>query len=204
MLRRSAICLPCPRKSCRPPAWALAGRSRKAKLPRVRRLPPLSMQSVLPTTTSMLRSMLMIVDARRRALTAFSAILSALAGKIFTDGRKTRRGNTRCRCALTLGLSSDRRILGWIRARSGFSNSEDENSVGFSFAFKLIAGLAQQVRNIDGRERIRAFRHDQVSGLQRRQFLAHPQRRQRTLQTAQVHGCFSHSRYGHAVSGTMD
>ena len=52
--------------------------------------------------------------------------------------------------------------------RSGFSNSEDENSIRFRFTFQRIAGLAQQVRNIDGREWIRAFRHDQVSGFERR------------------------------------
>src|ERR1039458_2776706 len=75
---------------------------------------------------------------------------------------------------------------------SVFSDAEAENPFGFRVAFQRVAGLPQQIRNIDRGQRIGAFRHDQVAGFQTGQHLAHPQRRQRAFQAAQVHGLIRH------------
>ena len=50
----------------------------------------------------------------------------------------------------------------------------------------LVAGLADQVRDIDHRQRIGAVNFQQVAGLQRLQRLARLQRRQRTFQAGEV------------------
>ena len=57
---------------------------------------------------------------------------------------------------------------------------------------ELVAGLLEQVRNIDGGEWIGAFRDQQIAGLEPGQHFARAQRRQRTLEPAQIEGLLGH------------
>ena len=88
-------------------------------------------------------------------------------------------GGRRCRL---------RRALYFLRMRKVSTPSV------FRLAFQRVAGLPQQIGNIDRGQRIGAFGHDQVAAFQGGQHLAHPQRRQRAFQAAQIHGFFVHKR----------
>src|SRR4029078_3732161 len=139
----------------------------------------------------------MIADARPCVLTATNAIPNVSVAASFTVGPKTRRGNMRCRCAPTSVRLCATKISIWIELP--FPAAERQPAVCLWLFFQSVAGLPQQVRDVDGGERIGAFRNNQVAALQSRQFLAHPQRRQRAFQSAQIHHGF-----GHALSGTIE
>src|SRR5690242_197014 len=155
------------------------------------------MKSDSRRTASPARLMPMIVAARPHALIATSATPGVLAAASPTAGRKTKRGNMRSRCALTSVRLCAPRISIWNE--SALPDTERQHAVRFRPAFELVACLSQQVRDIDGRERIGAFRDDQVAALQPGQLLADPQRRQRAFEPAQIH-----HRFSHALSGTIE
>src|SRR5262245_51885594 len=155
------------------------------------------MRSASRRTDLPARSILMIAAARLRALIATSATASVSAAANPTAGPKTRRGNTLCRCAPTSVRLCAPRISFWIE--STLPDAKRQHAVRFRRVLELVAGLPQQVRDVDGRERIGTFRNDQVTALQSRQFLADPQRGQRTFQSTQIHHRFSHT-----LSGTIE
>src|SRR6186713_610334 len=139
----------------------------------------------------------MIADARPCVLTATNAIPNVSVAATFTAGPKTRRGNMRCRCAPTSVRLCATKISIWIEL--AFPDAERQHAVRLRLLFQSVAGLPQQVRDVDGGERIGAFRNNQIAAFQSRQFLAHAQRRQRAFQSAQIHYGFSH-----ALSGTIE
>lgn len=53
-------------------------------------------------------------------------------------------------------------------------------------ALQEVASLTQEVRDIDGRERIGAFDDQQIAAAQPAQSFSRAQRRQRTAQSAQI------------------
>src|SRR5262245_522208 len=112
-------------------------------------------------TTSPARSMPMIAAAQPRVLIAISATPGVSAAANRTAGPKTRRGSTRCRCAPTLARLCAQKISIWIE--SAFPDAERQYAIRFRPVFELVAGLPQQVGDVDGRERIGAFRDDQVA-----------------------------------------
>src|SRR5262245_3878258 len=154
------------------------------------------MKSVSGRTASPTRSMLMIAAAQPRVLIAISGTPGVLAAANLTAGPKTRRGSTRYRCAPTLARLCAKKISIWIEL--AFPDAERQYAIRFRPVFELVTGLPQQVRDVDGRERVSALRDDQVAALQSGQFLADPQRRQRAFQSAQIH-----HRFSHALSGTI-
>src|SRR5512144_2303358 len=139
----------------------------------------------------------MIAAARPRVLIATNATPRVSGAANFTAGPRTRHGNMRCRCAPTSARLCAARISIWIE--SALPNAERQHAVRLRLLFQPVAGLLQQVGDVDGGERIGAFSDNQVAAFQSRQFLAHPQRRQRAFQSAQIHYGFSH-----ALSGTIE
>src|SRR6185503_11865297 len=120
-------------------------------------------------------------DAQSRVLIATSATPSVSAAANFTAGPRTRRVNMRCRCAPTSVRLCAARISIWVELT--FPDAESQHAVRLRLLFQLVAGLSEQVRDVDGGERIGAFRDDEVAAFQPRQCLAHPQRRQRAFQS---------------------
>src|SRR5215510_1592905 len=139
----------------------------------------------------------MIAAAQPRVPIAISATPGVSAAANRTAGPRTRRGSTRCRYAPTLARLCAQKISIWIE--SAFPDAERQYAIRFRPVFELVAGLPQQVRDVDGRERVSALRDDQVAALQSGQFLADPQRWQRAFQSAQIHHDFCH-----ALSGTIE
>jgi len=70
---------------------------------------------------------------------------------------------------------------------------EGEQPFTFCLALELIAGLLQQIWDVDCCKRICALRDDLVAGCQPRQRLSDAQGRQRALQPAEVHRQFGHA-----------
>jgi hypothetical protein len=71
-----------------------------------------------------------------------------------------------------------------------FPNPKRQQAAGFRFIFEHVTGLAQQIGDVDCGQRVGALGDDQVASLEAGQHFAHPQRRQRAFQTAQIHGLF--------------
>src|SRR5438128_11276256 len=72
------------------------------------------------------------------------------------------------------------------RGTSFFSDPENEEVAIARGRFKRVAGLIRQVRDVDGGQRIRAFRDQQVARLEAAKGLACPQRREGTFQPAEI------------------
>src|SRR5262249_10436311 len=79
-----------------------------------------------------------------------------------------------------------------IDAYSAFADTKQQHVALACARFKPIAGLVQQVRDVDGRERVRAFGDEHVAGFQPGQSFAHAQRRQRTFESAQIERLLGH------------
>src|SRR5262245_33570094 len=77
-------------------------------------------------------------------------------------------------------------------AYSAFSDTKNQHVALARARFEPIAGLVQQVRDVDGCERVRAFGDEHVAGLQPGQSFAHAQRRQRTFESAQIERLLGH------------
>src|ERR1700737_457374 len=78
------------------------------------------------------------------------------------------------------------------RGASFFSDPEDEEVTLTRARFKRVAGLICQVRDVDGGQRIRAFRDQQVTRFEAAKGLACPQRREGTFQPAEIDSFLIH------------
>src|SRR5215813_14689610 len=79
-----------------------------------------------------------------------------------------------------------------IDAYSAFADTKHQHVALARARFEPIAGLVQQVRDIDGRERVRALGDEHVAGFQPGQSFARAQRRQWTFESAQIERLLGH------------
>src|SRR5579871_94628 len=78
--------------------------------------------------------------------------------------------------------------------RSCLADAEGQHLAGALGGFERVAGLVQQVRDVDAGERIGAFDDQDLARLHGLERLAGAQRRERAFEAAQVEGVFRHVR----------
>ena len=78
--------------------------------------------------------------------------------------------------------------------RQTFADPEGQQARRARRAFERVAGLAQQVGNVDRGQRVRALDDENVAGRHAREQLARLERGQRALQPAHIGCLFRHLR----------
>src|SRR5262249_20728688 len=96
-----------------------------------------------------------------------------------SNGTRTWHAPARAMMVLVDGVSNDE--------RSCLADVESQYLVGAVGLFQDIAGMINEIRDVDGGKGVRAFDHQHIAGGEPGERLAGAQRRQRALEAAEVH-----------------
>ena len=110
------------------------------------------------------------------------------------DGRRHLQGFRRARGVALEAGDPQSRAGRWNRRCASFFCEFERSGLSFLFAriFQRVAGLVQQIRNIDPGQRIGALDDQNIARCHAAQRLPGAQRRQRAFEAAQVDGFFRH------------